>query len=124
MKPRTKHIKGSLWPSNAYALTEITPSKIRKAITANNLTTLVRKERWGFGIIDINSVTIVSRDFSDINEFLSSLESFLRDEQVADLGLHGELRIAVETATVEPIMYRIIVSKGEVFMQRGAIVWT
>jgi hypothetical protein len=124
MKPHSKHIRGSLWPCNAYAISETTATKVRKAVAANNLTKIIKKTRWDFGIIDINNVSLVSRDFSDIRDFIESIENLVNDDQVADLGLEGDIMITVETVNVEPFMYLIKVSKSEVSVKRGEIVWT
>lgn len=105
----TYHVQGKLFPTNLEVVNENTRHLIRRAAIRHSLTLAITDTHRG-------SITIYGTfghfGNQSSSSFKRSLGNFIQDENIAGLGLQGQLMVA-EEGTTSPVNVR----EGQVFHQ-------
>jgi hypothetical protein len=123
------HIIGKLEPQHLEKLSTGTYRKIYNAVTKHGLYGIVSSGGWKQGVLVIthtNAGNLADSrpSFSPLIspiDFITRLTHLVRDKNLADLGLTGELTVMVPGLT--PKVFRLMVKDGEVYHQQASFTW-
>jgi hypothetical protein len=112
---------GEMVPTNVAVLSDRSyhfGSKIFGAIMDSNMMDLQVKDN---GKVEINSCNTIYRSHLTLDAFTDGLSMFL--SRVPELEFEGSFNFIVTSYNTEPILSKVVVSKGEVSSHDAVITW-